>query len=80
MRPCHRYDTEDTPSGYVPTPDEIAEATAEIRKGWSRSEHLRRERHIERRHGSRAAQRLLRDSEEPSSRAVPTMWTDRRRR
>ena len=80
MRPCHQYDTDDEPSGYVPTPLQIAAATAVIRRGWSFEEHLRRSRHIEKRHGSRAALALLRDEEEPSCRAVPTMWTDRRRR
>lgn len=80
MRPCHQYDTDDVSAGEDPSPDEIAAATAEIRRGWSRSEHLRRERHIERRHGSRVAARLLRSEEEPSCRSVPTPWTDRRRR
>lgn len=80
MRPCHQYDTEDVSAGEDPSPAEIAEATAVIRRGWSFNEHLRRARHIEKRHGSRAAAMLLRDEEEPSCRSVPTPWTDRRRR
>lgn len=80
MKRCHQYDTEDVSAGEDPSPAEIAEATAAIRSGWSGDEHLRRERHMEKRHGSRAAQQLLRDEEEPSSRSVPMQWTDRRRR
>lgn len=78
MRPCHKADTEDKASGYVPNTLQLLAACAVIRRNWTPTERLIRERERQERHGGVMA--LFRDPSEPSCRAAPTLWTDRRRR